>query len=160
MKRLKPFAASAFAFAFFAGIVVALDYPLALSVNMVFLSVVCVLGILLGLTIFAALKDSACFIPWACFFAFMTVLPFLDLSPVKPFRRLFGSIHQGMSKDELILRLHAQFPVEGRFPIPSIRESESTVSFCLDPNDGRYNSEFIQVKLAGGTVVSCEYLPD
>jgi len=34
------------------------------------------------------------------------------------------------------------------------------LSFQLDPNDGRYNAEFVVVQLAAGKVVSKKYEPD
>jgi hypothetical protein len=43
---------------------------------------------------------------------------------------------------------------------PFSRWDASGGQYTLDPNDGRYNSEFLVISMSEGRVVSTQYLPD
>lgn len=75
---------------------------------------------------------------------------------VKPFARAFAGIRSGMTPAEVDAVFRAQFP--GRLPLKE--GGGGSISYILDPDDGRYNSEIIYVKLTNGRVVAVEYLPD
>jgi len=93
--------------------------------------------------------------------AFMLVLHFVDLSPVKPYKRFFAAIQAGMTDLEVVTRLHREFPHGGRFPVP-VRSDFRTneMSFALDPKKSIWNAEAIVVHLDNGRVVSKEYWRD
>jgi hypothetical protein len=89
------------------------------------------------------------------------VLHFVDLSPVKPYKRFFRSIREGMTRSEIEAGLHHEFPEGGRFCIPVKRSDDTNhLSFTLDPTDGSYNAEIVSVELRGGKVVRKDYWPD
>ena len=89
------------------------------------------------------------------------VLHFVDLSPVKPYKRFFGGIREGMTRSEIEAGLHHEFPDGGRFRVPIERSGDPNhVSFVLDPTDGSYNAEIVDVTLRDGKVVSKVYMPD
>jgi hypothetical protein len=95
------------------------------------------------------------------YIAILLGLPFLSISPVKPFTRFFSNVHVGMHEDQVIEQLAVQFPEGGRFPRPvQSRYDDGSLCFQLDPNDGAYNAELVVVKMRDGRVVSKEYLPD
>jgi hypothetical protein len=91
---------------------------------------------------------------------FLMALPFVSLSPVKPFRQFYWTIRDGMTPEDVRGELVRQFPANGRFPRPVEHASDEGLSFLLDPNDGHYNAELVVVHLAAGKVTSREYLPD
>jgi len=86
---------------------------------------------------------------------------FADLSPIKPYKRFFSAINEGMIEVEVMAVLHQEFPQGGRFPVPVLRSDETNrLMFFLDPNQGAYNAEGIFVTLRNGKVVAKEYSPD
>ena len=95
------------------------------------------------------------------YLAVLVVLPFIDLSPVKPFTRFYSEVKPGMIEAEVLSRLARQFPDGGRFPCPVQRKlDDGSLWFQLDPNNGAYNAELVIVKMSEGSTVSKEYLPD
>ena len=48
--------------------------------------------------------------------AFMLMLHFVDVLPVKPYKRFFGAIQLGMTDPEVMALLHREFPDRGSFP--------------------------------------------
>ena len=92
---------------------------------------------------------------------FILIQHFLDLSPVKPYKRFFAGIRPGMTENELFQILHREFPTHGPFPVPvrfDFRMNE--ISFALNPTERAWNAEAIIVHLDHGRVVSTEYLRD
>lgn len=92
--------------------------------------------------------------------AILILLPFVSFMPVKPFRQFYWGIHNGMTQQEVRRELDRRFSPSGRFPRPVEGGNDALLSFQLDPNNGYYNAEIIDVRLMAGKVVSKEYLPD
>lgn len=93
--------------------------------------------------------------------AFMLVLHFVDVLPVKPYKRFFSAIQVGMTDSQVMALLHREFPDGGRFPVPvrhDFRKNE--ISFALDPNESAWNAEAIVIHLDNGKVVHKEYWRD
>jgi len=108
-----------------------------------------------------ARRERAVQVAMCAYVAVLVALPFLVLSPVKPFTLFFTNVHEGMVEAEVITELIEQFPDASRFPRPVHgRSDDGDLWFQLDPNDGAYNVEFIMIQMKNGQVVSKEYLPD
>lgn len=93
--------------------------------------------------------------------AFVLVLHFVDVLPVKPYKRFFAAIQLGMTDPEVMTVLHREFPEGGRFPVPvryDFRTNE--ISFALDPKESAWNAEAIILHLETGRVVGKEYSRD
>jgi len=92
---------------------------------------------------------------------FMLVLHFVDVLPVKPYKRFFAGIQLGMTDPQVMALLHREFPDGGRFPVP-VRDDFRTneISFALDPKESAWNAEAIVIHLDNGRVVSKEYWRD
>jgi hypothetical protein len=93
--------------------------------------------------------------------AFMLMLHFVDVLPVKPYKRFFAAIQLGLTDPEVMALLHREFPNGGRFPVPvryDFRTNE--ISFALDPKESAWNAEAIILYLEGGRVVRKEYSRD
>jgi peptidoglycan/LPS O-acetylase OafA/YrhL len=92
---------------------------------------------------------------------FILVLHFVDVLPVKPYKRFFTAIRPGMTDPEIMALLHREFPDGGRFPVPvryDFRTNE--ISFALDPKESAWNAEAIVLYLESGRVVRKEYSRD
>jgi len=123
-----------------------------------------------GFLLFASVPLLVALLAWrerviqfsiVAYVAVLIALPFLSLSPVKPFRRFFAHVHPGMAETEVTALLAAEFPEGGRFPRPvQSRTDDGDLWFQLDPNDGAYNAELVVVKMRDRRAVSKEYLPD
>lgn len=95
------------------------------------------------------------------FIAAFLIVAVMDLTPVKPYRRFYNSIHNGMTRAEVMAELHRQFPVRGRYPVPALRnESDSQMMFFLDPKQSAYNAEGVFLGLKNGRVTGKVYSPD
>ncbi|MEN6334725.1 MAG: hypothetical protein ABFE01_10725 [Phycisphaerales bacterium] len=116
-------------------------------------------GLLLP-AVLPAWKDRFAQVAAVGYVAVLVVLPFVSLSPVKPFRQFHGAIRSGMTPEDVRGELARRFPANGRFLRPVEHASDEGLSFVLDPNDGRYNAELVVVHLAVGRVVSKECLSD
>jgi hypothetical protein len=90
------------------------------------------------------------------YFGWVVALGQLDWDKRKPFIRAYARIQEGMTQREVEDCLRNQFG--DRVPPSTI--GPRSMSYCLDPNDGRYNSEFIMIHLEDGRVVSKKYEPD
>ncbi len=87
---------------------------------------------------------------------------FVDLSPVKPFRCFYLGLDLGESEASMLEDLDRYFPVDGRFARPDVSQgsTDKIRTLTLDPNDGRYDSEFIYVFLEDGRVSGMSYAGD
>jgi hypothetical protein len=95
------------------------------------------------------------------FVAAMTTMHFVDLNPVKPYRRFFDAVHVGMTRPDVLAALHVAFPDGGRFRVPTIGADEpDRMHFNLDLRDGRYDAECVEITLVEGKVVAKDYSPD
>lgn len=100
----------------------------------------------------------------------------LDTMARKPFMRFADDVHAGMARHEVLARLDTRFPPGGRFPRPQLAggdgspvmypppemaaPADETLFFTLDPDDGRFNSEWFVVYLREGRVVGEDYSAD
>lgn len=97
------------------------------------------------------------------FLAAYLALMFTDLSPVKPYRRFYNSIRPGMTRAQVMQALHRQFPKDGRYPVPILRNAANSyfeMMFFLDPNQGAYNAEGVFITMSNELVASKSYSPD
>jgi hypothetical protein len=88
----------------------------------------------------------------------MLVLHFMDVLPVKPYKRFFAAIRPGMTEQEVMTLLRREFPDDGRFPVPvryGFRPGE--IDFALDPKESAWNAEAIILQLQNGRVASKQY---
>jgi hypothetical protein len=92
---------------------------------------------------------------------FILMQHFLDLSPVKPYKRFFAAIQPGMTEAEVLQILNHQFPASGPFPVP-VRSDFTTneISFALNPKESAWNAEAVVIHLDNGRVLSKEYWRD
>ena len=87
-------------------------------------------------------------------------LHLVDLTPVKPYKRFYYAIQNGMTETEVLTACLREFPKNGRFPIPAFHSEANRMSFLLDPTTGTFNAECISLSLHDGKVTQKEYLPD
>jgi hypothetical protein len=144
-----------------------LDYFLSISLNWGLLPLVLLAG---GLIALPGLSNRSHrnlnFVLVAIFATAIFTLPFLDITPAKPFYRFYSSIRPGMSIAEVQKQLDQYFPDNGKYPKPVAHGIQKTSkgqeeqSFQLDPNQGAYNAEIVNVTYSKGQVVSANYSPD
>ncbi len=95
------------------------------------------------------------------YLAILISLPFVSLSPVKPFTRFFSALQTGMNEADVLATLGKHFPEGGTFRRPVHgRSDDGGLWFQLDPDDGAYNAEFVMIEMTNGSVTSKKYLPD
>jgi len=94
------------------------------------------------------------------FLLLLLTLHILELSPVKPFKRFYYSLDAGVTQAEVTYNLEKYFPRNGKYQQPSFSPNNDRVWFALDPDDGRYNSEIIEVIFKNGRIESTRYYPD
>ena len=93
--------------------------------------------------------------------AFILMLHFVDVLPVKPYERFFASIQLGMTDPEVMALLHREFPEAGRFSVPVRHDFRTNeISFALDPKESAWNAETIILYLDSGRVVRKKYSRD
>ena len=91
----------------------------------------------------------------------LVFLRLVDLSPVKPAVRGVAMIQPGMTESEVRGVFEHQFPEHGRFKRPEMGPLRNdTLSFVLDPNDGRYNAAVVEVQFQSGLSTTARFLPD
>ena len=142
-------------------LVVVLDEWLGASQSVAFEACLILLGIFAGaVVVFAGWPKTLLAVP-GLFILFLLVLPFLDLSPVKPAVRAVREIHPGMTESEVRAVFDRHFPEPGRFKRPAIGTLHNDrLAFVLDPNDGRYNAAVVWVSFSHGTSVAAGFDPD
>jgi hypothetical protein len=119
------------------------------------------LGFLMGTVVMQYERHKAMLLVPVAYVLFILVLPFVDISPVKPAVRAVGEITPGMTEHQVRAVLDHHFPGDGRFKRPEIGAlSENVLMFALDPDDGRYNAAIVQIKFSAGKCLSAEFLPD
>ena len=92
---------------------------------------------------------------------FVLVLHFMDVLPVKPYKRLFAAIQVGMTEQEVMTLLHREFPDDGRFPVPARYDFRpGAIDFALDPKESAWNAEAIILQLLNGRVAAKQYSRD
>jgi hypothetical protein len=93
---------------------------------------------------------------YGAFAGWITVQRQIDWNMSKPFRRLYSQIKPGMTREQVDALLAEQFP--GKRPFA--RYFADGMQYTLDPDDGRFNSEFIVIKMENGKVGWANYLED
>ena len=91
----------------------------------------------------------------------LIVLPFVDITPRKPYTRFYRSLKVGMNVDQIEKLLVKNFPDGGQFKRPVTGGyGGDKIQFILDPDDGCYNAELIELKMGNGKLIAKDYLPD
>jgi hypothetical protein len=92
-----------------------------------------------------------------CLFAgWIVVQREIDWNMSRHFRRAYSQIRAGMTMEQVKAVMHQQF--RGKRPVG--RFDDWGAQYTLDPDDGRFNSEFIIIQMVDGKVASADYLPD
>jgi len=140
---------------------VGLDDWTGASRSLVFEAVFILLGLAVGTVVMRLDRYKPLLFVPAAYALFILVLPFVELSPVKPAVCAVQEIQPGMSESQVRAILDRNFPEHGRFKRPEIGAvHEGVLSFVLDPNDGRYNAAVVRVRFSAGKCASAEFLPD
>ena len=80
----------------------------------------------------------------------------IDWNMRRHFLRAYYQIHPGMTAEQVEVVMHNQF--RGKSPVA--RFDDSCVQYTLDPDDARFNSEVIVIRMIAGKVVDAYYSPD
>jgi hypothetical protein len=140
---------------------IGLDAWAGASRSVVFEAFFIAFGILMGALLLQLGSHKALLVIPSAYILLLLVLPFIDLSPVKPAVRAVHEIRPGMTEFQVRVLLERHFPENGRFKRPAIGAlHEGILAFVLDPNDGRYNAAVVQVRFSAGKCASAEFLPD
>lgn len=117
--------------------------------------------VLAVLPFWRSLADTCILVSLCAYLCVIIALPFISLSPVKPFTRFYSSIETGMNSAQIDTLLAEHFPRGGRYRLPvKGMHDDGSVYFKLDPGKASYNAELVVVTMADGISVSKEYLPD
>ncbi len=92
----------------------------------------------------------------AVYFVWLLFLTRGEWDPRKPFWRFYCSIERGMTQEQVDGQLRWQFTGD----LPTRQYVADEWQFCLDPNDGRYNSEIIWIVFRNGRVTEAHYSSD
>ncbi len=77
----------------------------------------------------------------------------IDWNMRRPFLRAYSQIQPGMTREKVEAIMRQQFPRRR----PVARFDRWGMQYTLDPDDGRFNSEFIIIEMNDGKVVSTHY---
>ena len=80
----------------------------------------------------------------------------IDWNMRRHFLRAYSQIHPGMTAEQVEDVMHNRF--RGKRPVA--RFGNQCMQYTLDPDDGRFNSEIIVIRMIAGKVVEADYLPD
>lgn len=140
---------------------VGLDEWIGVSANVLFELVFIPFGIASGAMAFRIGRCKIFLLAPCTFVLFVLVLPFIELSPVKPAVRAVHEIRAGMSESEVRAILERHFPEHGRFKRPQMGDpGHDVLCFALDPDDGRYNAAVVRITFAEGKCVTAQFHPD
>jgi hypothetical protein len=142
--------------------VASLDWWAAVSLDGKFHAVASAVAFGLTAPGFLVSRDPRCLLPLVAFLLFLAVLPFVALSPVKPFHEFHADISPEMTDQEVRQRLDVHFPDGGRFAKPvCTKRADGCLHFFLDPYDSRYDAETVTVTFTdNGYSWAKVYLPD
>ena len=91
----------------------------------------------------------------------IAALPFVSLSPVKPFRAFHAAVRPGMTEADVRAALDERFPAGGIYRRPEVTRSPGGLLVALDRTDSRYDAEVVWVHLRDeGRVAGAEYHAD
>ena len=154
----------AIAFSFFllivlTAFVVMLEQWAAISLRWPFIAAAISLGVLFALPGITRCRSYGVLL--LAYIVFILILPFVSLSPVKPYRQFFNSITTESDQEDVLTMMKEYFPETGRFRQPTWKEKEDgSLIFWLDPSDGRYNAEIIAIAFSNGVVSRKQYVMD
>ncbi|ALF55601.1 hypothetical protein ACX27_26585 [Nostoc piscinale CENA21] len=152
-----------------------LDYKYAASLFWQYYLFMAVLALILLLPVYLQSRRKQELWLFIGFNLSIFALYFVTLSPVKPFMQFYSDIKHGMTIPEVQSRFNQRFPKGGRFPQPlgefiggneDVLEKTDPVvydqhlNYILDPNDGRYNAEVVNVYFKDGKVLEVKYSGD
>jgi hypothetical protein len=80
----------------------------------------------------------------------------IDWNMRRHFLRAYAQIRPGMTAEQVQDVMHRHF--RGKRPL--LRSGRRGLLFTLDPDDGRFNSEFIVIRMVNGKVVAADYSRD
>lgn len=139
----------------------ALDAHAAISLQGTWLAGALAAGVAATAVAWVLSGSSRAWLLFGAYAAGLAALPFVSLSPVKPFRSFHAAIRPGMTETEVRAALDARFPAGGVFRRPTVTRSPGALLVALDRTDGRYDAEVIWVHLRDeGRVAGAEYHPD
>jgi hypothetical protein len=145
----------------FGSVVYDLDYAFAISESSGTCLFLVLLTCVLATPSFLRKRSKMILAGCVVFAAGICALHFVAFSPVKPFRRFFSSINDGMTRPEIFTELHRNFPDGGRFPRPVARsEKPDYIVFTLNPLNEAYNAEIVSLTLRDGRMVAKNYSGD
>jgi hypothetical protein len=146
---------------FFAYAAIGLDMWAGVSRYFLFELTFGLYGVIFAALVYSKGLHKAFLVAALTYVLFILVLPFLELSPVKPAVRAVHEIQGGMSEAQVRAILDRNFPERSHFKRPGIGTlTNNALSFVLDPNDGRYNAAIVSIKFSEGKCVSAEFLAD
>ena len=93
---------------------------------------------------------------YSAFACWIVVQRDIDWNMRRHFLRAYSQIHPGMTKEQVEDVVHQQF--RGKRPVA--RFDKWGAQYTLDPDDGRFNSECIVIRMIDGKVSWTEYVPD
>lgn len=139
----------------------ALDAHAAVSLDGTFLAGVLAVGVAVTVVGWVLAGTSRAWLLFGVYAAGLAALPFVSLSPVKPFRSFHAAVRPGMTEAEVRAALDARFPVGGRYRRPEVTRSPGGLLVALDRDDARYDAEVVWVHLRDeGRVAGAEYHAD
>jgi len=105
-------------------------------------------------------RSAFCGCLLVAFLIVITHMHFSDFTPVKPYKRFFAAVQNGMTPDSVLKALGTQFPQLGRYPVPELRQETNRMMFFLDPKKSAYNAEGAFLTLNSGKVITKTYSSD
>src|SRR2546421_520946 len=137
------------------------DAIFGISASWIFTFVVWSVGFGVCLAIRARYRSVLSVIVACLVTVFVLILHFMDILPVKPYKRFFAAVRPGMTEQQVTALLSKEFPAGGRLNVPVRRDfAQNEMDFFLDPNESAWNAECIRIRLSDGRVVSKEYSRD
>lgn len=141
--------------------VAALDAHAAVSLQGTWLAAALAFGVAATAVAWVLSGTSRAWLLFGVYAAGLAALPFVSLSPVKPFRSFHAAVRPGMTEAEVRAALDAHFPVDGMYRRPEVTRSTEGLLVALDRSDGRYDAEVVWVHLRDeGRVAGAEYHAD
>ncbi len=140
---------------------VGIDSWAAESLNLKFEIFFIAIGVAVGIVSFQLKRHWTVLLLPFSFVLFMIILPFIDLTAVKPAIRALHRISPGMTETQVRAEFNQEFPLRGRFKHPDMRKlQDGVLSFVVDPTDSCCDAAIIRIKFSDGKCVSTEFLPD
>jgi predicted membrane protein len=137
------------------------DAILGISESWIFTLIIWAAGIGVCLAVRVRYRSVLSLIIACLVTTFVLFLHFMDLLPVKPYKRFFAAIQTGMNEQQVLALLSREFPAGGRLNVPVRRDfAQNEMDFFLDPTESAWNAECIRIHLSDGRVVSKEYSRD